>query len=88
MARLLGKLAVTLAAVFGAGCAPGPSGRGEFESWKVVAEAPPPGPKPLLAVWGAPALEDLNPDPNIVEVNLRAVPNTLGISDTRQVRGM
>jgi FtsP/CotA-like multicopper oxidase with cupredoxin domain len=78
-------LAVALVA---SGCGPKTAAQGEFELLPIQVEPAPPVVKPLPEVWGSPALEDVNPDPKIVEVNLRAVPTTLNIDDNRSVRGM
>lgn len=88
MKRSVFSLLVPAVVLAATACGPSAS-RGEFEGLlPVYAEPPPPPPKALPRVWGPPTLEDLNPDPNVVEVNLRAVPNTLGISGSRTVRGM
>jgi FtsP/CotA-like multicopper oxidase with cupredoxin domain len=38
------------------------------------------------AVWGVPALEDKNPDPNVVEVSLEAAPTTLSYEDGKTTK--
>lgn len=80
-----------LAALSALGCGSRPLTDGDFGLLPVdvlPAKQVEPVEKPLPTVWGSPALEDINPDPHIVEVNLRSVPTTLNIDDNRSVRGM